>query len=745
MVKIRPILGLLLLLLAITGSAQKKFIGPNGSSALKEDPSVILVRLKDMSLQKSFIGKYQNIYNAKDSKPDVIAFKVSPDINSVDLISQLEKDINIQHVYHGIWQDDTIPIILNGNITVGVKADQSLDDAIKAAGLTGQVIEIENPFNTWMERNGKKENDTMAVMRWLKSTKDEAFDVANALYNTGLVSYADPDFYTPISGSGIVTGYAPSPNDPLYVGQSSYLADLGKLDSANLWSNYAKTVYTSAYRGMYIVDDGLDLSLSTKQPDLNNIYGYGAFASTAGGIPGAPGLSHGTFTAGIAGAIRNNSLLIAGVVDGPTIKSVKLLSGGESIAQIAAGFGWLRFDGYRVVSNSWSFATPSTAGYTAIESQINSTVFTGGPGGSGCFVVFSSGNNTGTSTVMFPGNMADVFTVGAVEGSWGTRCSYSNYGPAMDAVATVPPSGVVSLDRVGSLGANANDYVTGITGVSFAVPQVAAIGYMISCVAPSLTGAQIGSVIRATATHIGPGTGLNYEFGWGWPSALKAIAEALHRDTATKIVPLPIVSAAYRDFELKVIDASSAAVLPYNYSWSISIPGLATLNPVSGYSTGRRIRVSRTASATGYATLEVKFGPIDGIWITRQIGLNFNSGAVARSAASATDSTEEILPEEMKVSKSSADKVSYDEELSIVAGPVPAHNDLHLSLVNSAKKPISFDFIQFKNLNGQEVYTRKCGAGTYGATVNVSGLNTGIYTVLIRTGDKVISKLISIN
>lgn len=764
MKRIQHILCALLLLLAITSKAQKRFIGPHGTMELKEDTTIILVRLKDQTLTKIYIDNNIQLYDAKHSKKDVSAFKVPEGRSSRDIVKSFEKDSNVLHVYHALWENDSIPIIINGNVIVGVRADQSIHDAINKAGLDGKVLFVENPFNTWMENNGVKMPDTIPKNLWLYTNKDDVFNVANALYNTGLVSYADPDFYTPINGTGEVImskdqnkkgsrkgifslfgRFAPSPNDPLYVGQLGYLSDLVNLDSAYLWYAYAKTVYPTTNQGLYICDEGIDISASTKHVDLNALSGWGATAAYTGGIPGSTSSPHGTLTGGVAAAYRNNGLYIAGVAGGANVKTVKLLGNGETTAQIANGINWVATDGYRVSSNSWSYPYASSAGLSAIESAINNCIYIGGPGSTGMLVAFSSGTNTGDPTVFFPGNMADVFTVGAVAGSSGTRQSYSNYGPQMDMVATVPAGGVVTLDRTGSLGANSTDYYNGFTGISAAVPQVAGVATIISMVAPSLKGLDIASVLRATSTHIGPGTGLVYETGWGWPSPLAAIGEALQRDTANKIVAQSIVSTSYRDFELKVLDASSASVSPYYYTWTID-PSYASISSIGGYSTGRRIRVTRTASATGTVNLNVKFGPIGGRWVTRSIAVNFNGGAVNRVAQPATDSTEEIISEEKVVSSKISDNYSGStNDASILAGPVPVHNDLRVSLVDSHSKGIPFDFVEINNINGQNVFSRKYSKSTTQVTIPVQGYHAGVYFLIVHSGTKIVSRLITIS
>ncbi len=151
-----------------------------------------------------------------------------------------------------------------------------------------------------------------------------------------------------------------------------------------------------------VLDDGVDLA----HPDLAGklVTGYDATdgGGTGGGAPTRDD-SHGTGCAGIAAAITDNSLGVAGIARAAKIMPVRIFYEDAdanlitSDSWMADAFDWAVANGADVLSNSWGGGSPSTVINEAIADAKS-----GGRGGLGSVVVFASGNGNGP--VIYPGS-----------------------------------------------------------------------------------------------------------------------------------------------------------------------------------------------------------------------------------------------------------------------------------------------------------------------------------------------------
>ena len=136
----------------------------------------------------------------------------------------------------------------------------------------------------------------------------------------------------------------------------------------------------------------------------------------------------------------------------------------------ANGINWAWKNGASVISNSWG----SSVATQKITEAIDSAVIRG-RNGLGSVVVKSSGNNSSSTTVTFPGAHPSVITVGSINRS-GQRASTSNHGNNLNVVA----SGV----DIWSTNLNGS-YSTG-GGTSYAAPHVSGIAALVLSVNPML-------------------------------------------------------------------------------------------------------------------------------------------------------------------------------------------------------------------------------------------------------------------
>ncbi len=265
---------------------------------------------------------------------------------------------------------------------------------------------------------------------------------------------------------------------------------------------------------------------------------------------GTPSTSdmHGTSVSGVAAAVGDNSLGVAGASYKSSVLSAKIFEGASvaSDANIAGalyyaagrtanGLGtWKSSD---IVNNSWGGGANSTAINAALTWGT-----TNGRLGKGTPILFATGNDFGavSQPALQSLNIPGVFAVGATNNK-GTRSDYSNFGAAVDLVAPSDDtrSGYLLIDttdRVGADGYAAGDYTgtgaTGFGGTSSATPLATGITALAMAQADVLgivlTPAQLRSYIRANTDLIAgtydTTTGKNLEYGYGRINAFSAVS-----------------------------------------------------------------------------------------------------------------------------------------------------------------------------------------------------------------------------
>jgi subtilisin family serine protease len=251
------------------------------------------------------------------------------------------------------------------------------------------------------------------------------------------------------------------------------------------------------------------------------------------------GAPHGTAVAGVAAAIGNNTLGVAGVAHGASVLPVRILGTpaiGQSVtyADIYDAFAFSVDQGAAVINNSWglvpSECTPIpeiSAFSTAMEYAI-----TVGRGGLGTTVVWSSGNQ-GCDGLMAPWHDdPGVVTVGA-SNDRDELIGYSTVGPQLDVVA---PSGgrggahVWTTDISGEPGYSGNDYTGGFSGTSCSAPVVSGVLALMYAANPRLRWDQTEQALCETASKVMPDeagydvAGWSRGYGCGRVDAFAAVA-----------------------------------------------------------------------------------------------------------------------------------------------------------------------------------------------------------------------------
>jgi serine protease len=137
-------------------------------------------------------------------------------------------------------------------------------------------------------------------------------------------------------------------------------------------------------------------------------------------------------------------------------------------------------------------------------------------------VVAAVGNDDIDASSVAPANVSGIIAVGAVRSIDGLRAPYSNFGPVIDLMA---PGGDDSLDLTqdgsgdGILSTYANDYDFE-QGTSMAAPVVAGVAALLLSQNPTLTRAQVESILKTSANPDGLCT---EGCGDGWLDAYAAL------------------------------------------------------------------------------------------------------------------------------------------------------------------------------------------------------------------------------
>ncbi len=195
--------------------------------------------------------------------------------------------------------------------------------------------------------------------------------------------------------------------------------------------------------------------------------------------------AHGTHVAGIASAVTNNAVGIAGIGYKCKLLPVKVISDNDPNQYIIFGFEGILYSammGARVINLSWS-----GSGASQFEQEIIDTVTA-----HGALVVAAAGNYASSGNpVQYPASYRGVFSVAATT-TTDTKSSYSEYNEFIDVSA--PGDNIYSTYY-------SNTYAS-MYGTSMATPLVAGLAALVASRFPSYTGLQIGEQVRISADNI---------------------------------------------------------------------------------------------------------------------------------------------------------------------------------------------------------------------------------------------------
>ena len=296
---------------------------------------------------------------------------------------------------------------------------------------------------------------------------------------------------------------------------------------------------------------------------------------------------HGSHVAGTIGAASNNGLGVTGVNWASKLQSVRVLGvGGGPDSDIADAIRWAAGLPTSDGVSPWPQGTNPTPARVlnlslggvgacgmAMQSAIDAAV------GNGAVVIVAAGNEDGglTAAPKSPATCANVITVAALAPD-GSRAPYSNYDDGVTKYVTIAAPGGSGASPFGGAGRilstvdggdtvplNDNAYF-GYSGTSMATPHVAGVASLVLSVNPSLTPAQVKTILTSSARPFTSYWGPTWDCttarcGVGMLDAAAAVQLAQGAAAPTLVSSVPVDGATDVAVEANLVLNFSTAVL----------------------------------------------------------------------------------------------------------------------------------------------------------------------------------------
>lgn len=290
--------------------------------------------------------------------------------------------------------------------------------------------------------------------------------LVQALNNSGLVEYAEPDFIA-------TADWTPS--------DTSFSSQWGpqKVSAPAAWD----VTKGSSSVVIAVVDTGVDLNHPDLSGKIQTTYAYNFVSNTTNAQDDN---GHGTHVAGIAAAATNNARGIAGMCPSCLIMPVKVLNsaGSGTYSAIANGVRWAADHGAKVINLSLG----GTAGDATLQSAIDYA------NSKGVLLACAAGNS-GTTTINYPAYYSSCVAVASTDSS-DNASTFTTRGSWVDTSA--PGTSIYSTYW--------NDTYATLSGTSMATPHVAGLAGLLfsqgrtqSAVRTRLTSSTYTDAINTTA------------------------------------------------------------------------------------------------------------------------------------------------------------------------------------------------------------------------------------------------------
>ncbi len=309
------------------------------------------------------------------------------------------------------------------------------------------------------------------------------------------VEYAEPNY--------IVHAFTTTPNDPNY----SWQWGLPQIKADQGWDIEKGTNEVV----IAVIDTGVDLIHPDLQDKLVPLADRWNFVE-GNAVPN-DGFGHGTHVAGIAAALTDNSLGVAGLAWNCRIMPVRVLnnSGTGTVADVNSGIRWAADHGAQVLNLSLGGPDLASSENEAVQYAH----------GKGCVIIAAAGND-GNTTLAYPASFDNVISVAAVD-RLDARATYSNHNAYVDVAAPGGANNGTAADNIYST--YTGEGYAYDAGTSMATPFVAGLAGLILSHFSSYTNTQVENRIISTVNDLGD-AGRDDYFGYGRINAYQALLDS---------------------------------------------------------------------------------------------------------------------------------------------------------------------------------------------------------------------------
>jgi len=360
-----------------------------------------------------------------------------------------------------------------------------------------------------------------------------SLNTANAMQESGNADWATPVILKKYTVRAL-------PNDPYFSNQWHLLNNKSNGNGNDL--NVVPAWTTNSGEGVIIAitDDSLETAHADLQPNVRLDLSYDFIS---GNSDPNSAYNHGTRCAGVAAAVTDNALGVAGVAGSAELAGLQLI-GGASLTdnQIAQALSWkfseiISSNQIHINSNSWGpedNVVTNVVGPDPLTQAAMETGIATGRNGKGIIYVWAGGNGRQYNDNINRDGFANspyVIAVGATDYT-GEFAYYSESGAALMVNA---PGGETLFDGIYTTGANST-YTNNFTGTSAAAPGVAGVVALMLDANPNLTYRDVMHILIQTAAKNDPldptwiinGAGKNFshDYGFGRANAGGAVLAA---------------------------------------------------------------------------------------------------------------------------------------------------------------------------------------------------------------------------
>ena len=382
------------------------------------------------------------------------------------------------------WQDGQmfVKFVDSYNPQIPVNEDKSVNmtDATYFANILNKydVLNVSRPLDY--------NSDPKLLRTFLFSFEDHLVidDVIKELESKPEIEYAEK---VPMRYTDYV------PNDSLYNlvnGPSNWNWHLDVIDAVHAWD----ITQGSADVRVAIVDN----AIWAQHPDLEDKIVlqrdviYNINNSNPPNQGNAGDWSHGTHCSGLATAITNNEIGVAGIGYNTSIIAVKAANNGQANGIYGyQGVQWAMNNGSDIISMSFGGSNFSSTEQNQITAGYNNGI-----------VFVAAAGNDNNSLAHYPANYAHVISVAATD-EGDNKADFSNYNSAVDVSApggsgNPGPGGLLSttFDNT-SMG-----YYDYYGGTSMACPMVAGLSSLLLSINPDLSPDDVEDILETTCDNI---------------------------------------------------------------------------------------------------------------------------------------------------------------------------------------------------------------------------------------------------